>query len=91
METVLQTALYHYEDRIGGKFRPDRRFYDKVQINPKRFGQLLRGQKALFCYEAQNLSEFFSIPLDEMCKCENPALTEDGTGQANASTSLKVK
>jgi hypothetical protein len=80
MKTVLQVALHHYENRIGGQFKPDRRFYNKVEINPKRFGQLLRGEKAIFGYEAKNLSTFFDIPLDALCTKENPAPTANRAG-----------
>lgn len=66
MKTAIQTTLNQYEDRIGGKFRPDRRFYQKVQINPKRFGQLLRGEKVLYVDEAARLSEFFKIPVQNL-------------------------
>lgn len=73
MKTVLQTALDQYEDSIGGKFKPDDRFYKKVNINHRRFGQLLRGDKPIFGYEARNLSQFFNVPLDELCDNEKPS------------------
>lgn len=66
-QTPIQNTLAQYEDRIGGKFKPDKRFYNKVGINPKRFGQLLRGDKIPLLDEASRLSEFFSIPLDQLC------------------------
>ena len=71
-KTVLQEALDQYENSIGGKFKPDDRFYSRVMVNPKRFGQLLRGEKPIFGYEARNLSQFFNVPLDELCDNEKP-------------------
>ena len=55
----IQNALDQYEERIGGKFKPNERFYKKVGINQKRFGQLIRGEKPIFGFEAQNLASFF--------------------------------
>ncbi len=66
MKTPIQTALEQYEDTIGGKFKPDTRFYVRVGINPKRFGQLLRGDKPVMAFEAKNLSEFFNVPIDRL-------------------------
>lgn len=66
-ETPIKIILSQYEDRIGGKFKPDRRFYDKVGINPKRFGQLRRGDKIPLLDEASRLSDFFSVPLATLC------------------------
>ena len=66
-QTPISTTLAQYEDRIGGKFKPDRRFYDRVGINPKRFHQLLRGDKVLLLDEASRLSEFFKVPLTTLC------------------------
>lgn len=65
--TPIQATLAQYEDRIAGKFKPDQRFYNKVGINPKRFAQLIRGEKPIYGFEALNLSEFFSVPLDQLC------------------------
>jgi len=67
METPVQKALMQYEDSIGGRFKPDTRFYTKVGINPKRFGQLLRGDKQVMGFEAKKLSDFFKIPLESLC------------------------
>lgn len=66
-QTPIQSTLTQYEDRIGGKFKPDRRFYDKVGINPKRFHQLLRGDKIPLLDEASRLSDFFGVPLATLC------------------------
>lgn len=72
IKTTLQAALDQYEDSIGGKFKPDDRFYSKVGVNPKRFGQLLRGEKPIYGHEARSLSLFFKVSLDEMCDNEKP-------------------
>lgn len=66
-QTPISTTLAKYEDRIGGKFKPDKRFYEKVGINSKRFGQLVRGEKIPLLDEASRLSEFFSVPLTALC------------------------
>jgi hypothetical protein len=72
MEAAVKIALTQYEDRIGGKFKPDERFYKRVGINSRRFGQLLRGEKPILGFEAINLSNFFNVPLDELCKQKRP-------------------
>lgn len=66
-QTPIQNALAQYEDRISGKFKPDKRFYEKVGINSKRFGQLLRGEKPPLLDEAAQLAEFFDVSLDQLC------------------------
>ncbi|RAJ97590.1 hypothetical protein LX87_02493 [Larkinella arboricola] len=65
-ETLLKVVLQGYEDRIGGRFKPDNRFYKKVKINQKRFGQLVRGEKPIFGFEARNLAMFFEVPLESL-------------------------
>ncbi|MBU1820768.1 MAG: hypothetical protein KKG00_04545 [Bacteroidetes bacterium] len=67
MKTPIQTALGQYEDQIGGKFKPDKRFYERVGINSKRFAQLVRGDKVPLLDEAARLSEFFNVPLQALC------------------------
>ena len=62
----LSMALHQYEDRIKGRFKPDRRFYNSVGINQKRFGQLLRGEKPIMGFEARNLSQFFGVSLESL-------------------------
>lgn len=65
-QSKVEQALTLFEDRIKGRFKPDRRFYDSVGINQKRFGQLVRGEKPLFGFEARNLSDYFNVPLDNL-------------------------
>jgi hypothetical protein len=67
MESTLTSVLSQFEGQIGGKFKPDKRFYDRVGVNQKRFGQLVRGEKPMYLFEARNLSEFFSVPLEQLC------------------------
>lgn len=62
MQTHLSTALEEYENRIKGKFKPDRRFYSTVNINQKRFGQLVRGDADITRTEIIALSNFFNVP-----------------------------
>lgn len=66
IETAIKEAMQGYENRIGGRFKPDSRFYQKVGINQKRFGQLLRGEKPILGFEARNLSQFFEVPLESL-------------------------
>ena len=66
-KTPIRRVLDQYEDRIGGKFKPDTRFYQKVEINSKRFGQLLRGEKSPLVDEVIRLSDFFNVPLEQLC------------------------
>ncbi|GAB3992008.1 hypothetical protein GCM10028807_24080 [Spirosoma daeguense] len=63
---LIGVAYTSYQDKIGGQFKPDQRFYSKVGINRKRFGQLLRGEKPVFGYEARALSDFFGIPVTDL-------------------------
>ena len=63
---VVKAALQGYEERIGGRFKPDTRFYKKVGINQKRFGQLVRGEKPILGFEARNLSQFFGVSLESL-------------------------
>jgi len=64
--TAVQEALQGYENRIGGRFKPDHRFYQKVGINQKRFGQLVRGEKPIMGFEARNLAQFFNVALESL-------------------------
>jgi hypothetical protein len=66
METILQKGIKKFELKIYGKFKPDKRFYEKVGINRIRFGQLLKAQKPMFVFEGLALSAFFDIPLEDL-------------------------
>ena len=64
---TIQQAVTKYENRIGTAFKPStERFYTKVNINQKRFGQLLRGDKEPVSSELKALSEFFNVPITEL-------------------------
>lgn len=65
-DSLLKMALRGYEDRIGGRFKPDSRFYKRVEINQKRFGQLVRGEKPILGFEARNLANFFEVPVESL-------------------------
>jgi hypothetical protein len=67
-DTIIQKngisqALESYENRIGGAYKPDERFYKKVSINQKRWGQLVRGEKPPYAFELQNLANCWDIPV----------------------------
>ncbi len=64
--TILQ-AVSDYENRIGTPFKPTLKlFYEKVNINQKRFGQLLRGEKEPVTSELKALSRFFNVPVESL-------------------------
>ena len=65
-QNSISQALDAHENRIGGSHKPDERFYKKVGINQKRWGQLVRGEKPPFFYELKNLAEFWDIPLSDL-------------------------
>jgi hypothetical protein len=71
-ETVLQTAILAYEERVCLKFRPPVEFYGRIGINRIRFWQLVKGKKEPFASELVSLSNFFNVPLDELCKQKRP-------------------
>jgi len=62
----VASAYNAYQDKIGGQFKPDQRFYQRVGINRKRFGQILRGEKPLFAHEVRSLSDFFGVPATDL-------------------------
>ena len=82
MNNPVESALRSYESKVGLALKPNRAFYDKVGINQKRFGQLLRGKKPIYGFEAVNLSQFFGVPLEDLCKNESPATVGTSAGQS---------
>jgi len=62
--TYLEQVIGDYEDKVFGKWEPDRRFYDKVGINQKRFGMLVRNEIDMLLSEAKTLSDFFGIEFE---------------------------
>ena len=67
METITQqspvaTAYADYTSKIPFRVKPDERFYTSVGINPKRFGQLLRGDAEPLASEIKALATYFGIP-----------------------------
>jgi hypothetical protein len=64
---TIQKAVTEYENRIGTPFKPTvKLFYQKVNINQKRFGQLLRGEKEPVTSELKALSSFFNVPITNL-------------------------
>lgn len=82
MDNPVSDALRSYESKVGLALKPNRAFYEKVGINQKRFGQLLRGEKPIYGFEAVNLSEFFGVPLEALCKNESPVAAGNSAGQS---------
>lgn len=65
--TNIQRVVTEYENRIGTAFKPTpERFYKRVGVNQKRFGQLLRGEKEPVTSELRTLSQFFQVPITEL-------------------------
>ena len=65
-DTPLQRVVSTYGQRMYGKWKPTDEFYNHVGINSKRFGMLLRGQLTMRVNEAQALSAFFNVPLNDL-------------------------
>lgn len=67
IKTPLQRAVAKYEERNGCPFVPTRKmFYDRVGINQKRFGMLLRGELPLYDFEVVKLARFFGVEVTEL-------------------------
>lgn len=62
----VASAFAAYQDRLGITVKPDAKFYERVGINRKRFGQLLRGEKPLLAHEVKALASFFDIPVTDL-------------------------
>ncbi|RDB06531.1 hypothetical protein [Runella aurantiaca] len=65
-QTTLQKIVNEYEERTALKFKPDERFYERIEINPKRFWQLVKGKKRPTYDEAVNLTKYFDLPLTDL-------------------------
>ena len=63
---TISDVIKSFEDRIGGKFQPDRRFYEKIGTNQKRWGLIVKGKAEPFLSEAQRISDFFGVPLNQL-------------------------
>lgn len=63
--TYLEQIISEYEEKVFGKWKPDRRFYEKVGINQKRFGMLVRNEINMLLPEAKALSNFFGIDFEK--------------------------
>jgi len=64
---TLTTGLSRYEQRNGCPFIPTRKlFYERVGVNQKRFGMLLRGELPLYGYEAVRLGKFFGVEPNQL-------------------------
>lgn len=63
--TYLEQVIAEFEDKILGKWEPDRRFYDKVGINQKRFGMLVRNEIDILLSETKALANFFGIDFEK--------------------------
>ncbi len=63
--TYLEYVISKYEEKVLGKWIPDSRFYERVGINQKRFGMLVRNELEMSVSEANSLSKFFGVSITE--------------------------
>lgn len=63
-KTPLQKVVIQFEKNIKGKWKPNTKFYKRVNINQKRFGMLRRGELEMSLSEAKNLADFFKVPIN---------------------------
>lgn len=63
-EVPLTHVIYDYEMRIYTRFIPKKIFYQRTGINPKRYGQLVRGEKEMYAWEAVALADFFGVSVE---------------------------
>lgn len=72
-KTPLQLAISEYETRNGSPFVPTRKlFYERVGINQKRFGMLMRGELPMYGFEAKALADFFGVEVTDILNSEKP-------------------
>lgn len=74
MTTTIKKAIMDFEQSKCLKFTPNTMFYQKVQINQKRFGMIVRGEIEATQGEIQRLSNFFDIPVQNFFPTQNPEL-----------------
>lgn len=60
--TRLQKAINDFEKDRSLTFKPSVDFYKRIDINPKRFWQLVEGKKRLYPEEINSLSKYFNVP-----------------------------
>ena len=55
-----------FDDLVGdhNQFRPTKHFYEKTNINCKRFGLLWKGRKSPTFDELRRISDYFQVPLE---------------------------
>lgn len=62
METKIKKAIekaLHLPEDVD--FKPKKALYDKLEINPKRFGQLLKGTAVANVDEIKSIANYFNI------------------------------
>lgn len=62
----VSKALQLYESRTGFKIKIDKAFYQKVDINPKRFGGLLKGKLEPSFDEVKRLATILNISVTDL-------------------------
>ena len=71
-QTPLKSAISSFEANGRLRFSPTVDFYHSIGINRIRFWQLVKGKKTMMVDEAVRLSDFFKVPLDQLCINEKP-------------------
>ncbi len=49
-----------------GQFRPNKAFYEKIGINSKRFGLILRGKQHPTIPEVKSIANYFQVDINEL-------------------------
>ena len=64
-EITLKEAVHNFEEKNLSKFKPTKKFYERMKINRIRFSQLVDGKKQMFATEQKVLSDFFQVEITE--------------------------
>ena len=62
-DNPIRESINNFENETLTKFQPSKAFYTAVGINRIRFWQLVRGEKDITVSEAQNVANYFGIPV----------------------------
>lgn len=63
-ENQVFKAVNDFENRLNITFKPNKKFYQNVGINQKRWGQIIRGDKPMYAFEAVKIASFFKVNLE---------------------------
>ena len=66
MANKVRQLVSQFEGKYKITFKPTSYFYDEVNINQKRWGQILRGDISPTLMELQSIAKYFDIKLTEL-------------------------